>query len=472
MLLALSVISSQVAGMGSGAYKVFDERGGSIGRLESNDWALPDPERFVSSRHAVVRFADGAFCLEDVSTNGTFINSPDQAVSRREPVRLKDGDRLFVGDYEILVQLIDDGVSSGTDDPLAVIGVGSRAAAPERSRAAGAQAAPSAPTPVPAQSAPAQAVPAQPAPVQSASASLPPEPSAAPREPGAQAFIPDGAVFTLFSPERRPSAVPPAPAAQPPGGASSAQPAAVPSAQPAAVPSAQPAAVSSAQPAALSSARPTAAAQSRPAAQAERAAGAAELFAALGLDARDVDPEAAAQLGAILRTVVQGLIEVLRARSEVKNNFRMPMTSIRPIENNPLKFSLNAEDALHNLFVKRNPGYLGPLEAFHEGFEDIAFHELAMLAGIRAAYQAMIANFSPAHLEEVYTRKLRRASLIHIGARLKFWDLYCEQFEEIEQDKEGSFQLLFGEEFAKAYHEQLDKLAQAAKRHLHKKRES
>ena len=133
------------------------------------------------------------------------------------------------------------------------------------------------------------------------------------------------------------------------------------------------------------------------------------------------------------------------------------------VENNPLKFSLNADDALHNLFVKRNPGYLGPLEAFREGFEDIAFHELAMLAGIRAAYQSMVGKFNPAHLEESYTSNLRRTSVLPIGGRTKLWDMYCAQFGNIEKDSEASFQLLFGEEFAKAYHKQLERLSRAAK---------
>ena len=31
---------------------------------------------------------------------------------------------------------------------------------------------------------------------------------------------------------------------------------------------------------------------------------------------------------------------------------------------------MNAEDALFNLFVKRNPGYLGPVESFEEGFAE------------------------------------------------------------------------------------------------------
>ena len=390
MLLALSVISGQGASLGSSAFKVFDERGGSIGRLESNDWALPDPERFVSSRHATVRYQDGAFCLEDVSTNGTFINAPDRAVSKSEPVRLRDGDRLFIGDYEIMVQLIEEsapaasgaapipasppaaGVPLETVDPLALIGVGASVAVT-----------PAVPQPEPVAPAAAVAPAARAAPV---ARILPAEPPAAASMPHAET----GPVAGLEP-------------------------------------------------------------------------GARDLLTALGLDARAVEPAIAAQLGAIVRAVVEGMIEVLRARAEVKSNFRMSMTSVRVVENNPLKFSLDADDALHNLFVKRNPGYLGPVEAFREGFQDIAFHELAMLAGIRAAYQSMVAKFSPAHLEETYAGNLRRNSVLPIGGRPKLWDMYCAQFGNIEKDSEGSFQLLFGEEFARAYHKQLERLSQAAK---------
>jgi type VI secretion system FHA domain protein len=192
-------------------------------------------------------------------------------------------------------------------------------------------------------------------------------------------------------------------------------------------------------------------------------AGANELLAALGLDATRVDPSIYQQLGVILRIVVQGMIEVLQARADVKNNFRMPVTSIRSQENNPLKFSLNEDDALHNLFIKRNPGYLGATEAFRDGFQDIAFHQLAMLAGIRAAYDAMLGKLHPDHLQEIYERKLRRTAMISLGNRSKFWEMYRAQFEDIEKDKEASFQLLFGENFAKAYHEQLNRLATAAR---------
>ncbi|MEJ0035894.1 MAG: type VI secretion system-associated FHA domain protein [Gammaproteobacteria bacterium] len=106
MLLALSVVSEQGTSLGTAAYKIFDERGGSIGRVAGNDWVLPDAQNFVSSRHARVSATAGVFFLEDTSSNGTFINAPDRLASRTEPQRLTDGDRLYIGDYEIIVQLI------------------------------------------------------------------------------------------------------------------------------------------------------------------------------------------------------------------------------------------------------------------------------------------------------------------------------------------------------------------------------
>jgi predicted component of type VI protein secretion system len=337
MLLALSVISSQGAALGPTAYKVFDERGGSIGRLDSNDWTLPDVDKFVSTRHAVIRYVNGEFYLEDTSTNGTFINVPDKPVSKEQHARLQDGDRIFIGNYEILVQVIDGGIAAVTPDSV------------------------SAPAP--------RAVEPMPAPPQQ-TLDLIPNMSGTPQD----------------------------------------------------------------------------------------------LLVALGLDPARVDPGLYAQIGTIFRNVVQGLIDVLQSRAEVKSQFRMPMTNIRPVENNPLKFSMNAHDALHNLFVKRNPGYLPAQEAFREGFEDIAFHQIAMLAGVRQAFNAMLASLHPNRLEAAYERKLRRTTRIRWGNRLRYWGMYRAQFEDIEKDADAHFQMLFGEEFAKAYCEQMEKLTSTARR--------
>jgi type VI secretion system FHA domain protein len=431
MLLALSVISAHGASLGPTAYKIFDERGGTIGRVEGNDWVLPDPQNFVSSRHARVRSANGVFYIEDTSSNGTFINAPDRPVSRTEPVALRDGDRLYIGDYEIIVQII-----------------------PGAPGAASAPAAAAVPPP------PAAAYPP------GMPAGYPPAPGAPPGYPPAAPGLGLGTVDPLaaLGGARSEPRMPPAHAPSAPNGVPAGQTPVPPTAQsyaPTVVTHGPQAAAGAGAPA--SPASPVSGAAAPPAASSGMQGGAAEVLAALGLDPARVDPAIYQQLGVILRLTVQGLVEVLKSRAEVKNSFRMPTTSIKPVENNPLKFSMNAEDAVYNLFVKRNPGYLGPVEAFEEGFQDVTFHQLAVLAGIRAAFNAMLAKFHPTQLEEMYERKLRRTAMLGLGSKLKYWEMYRAQFEEIDRDREAHFQLLFGEAFARAYNEHLQKLAAEAR---------
>jgi len=158
-------------------------------------------------------------------------------------------------------------------------------------------------------------------------------------------------------------------------------------------------------------------------------------------------------LGDIMRSVVQGLIEVLRARSEIKNEFRMAVTQVRVSENNPLKFAANAEDALLNLFGRRNPAYLPPREAFEDALDDVRFHQLAMLAGVRAGFDHLMSRFDPQQLEESFTRQGRRG--LFGGGRAQYWEMYSERYREMAADPDETFRRLFGEEFARAYERQL-----------------
>jgi type VI secretion system FHA domain protein len=145
----------------------------------------------------------------------------------------------------------------------------------------------------------------------------------------------------------------------------------------------------------------------------------------------------------------------MRSRQQIKDEFRMRMTRFRTAENNPLKFSANVDDALHNLLVKRNPAYLAPVEAFEDAFADLRNHQLAMLAGMRMAFESMLAEFDPDRLQEEFDRRLNKGL---VPAKLRYWDLYREKRQDIVKDPEASFRKLFGDEFARAYEEQLKEL--------------
>lgn len=74
----------------------------TVGRLEDNDLVLQ--KNNVSKRHARLMYSDGRYVVSDLhSTNGTYING------RRitAPVVLKEGDKIYVGDYILSLTALD-----------------------------------------------------------------------------------------------------------------------------------------------------------------------------------------------------------------------------------------------------------------------------------------------------------------------------------------------------------------------------
>src|SRR4030095_2474906 len=98
-----------------------------------------------------------------------------------------------------------------------------------------------------------------------------------------------------------------------------------------------------------------------------------------------------------------------------------------------------------------------PVEAFEDAFEDVRHHQVAMLAGVRVAFEAMLARFDPDPRQERFDRQ-KKGALVSVPAKLRYWDLYRDWIHDMVRDAEGSFRELFGDEFARAYEEQLKKL--------------
>jgi type VI secretion system protein ImpI len=112
MALRLKIVSDNAAAAGAATRWTFGVNGGRIGRSESNDWVLRDPERYVSGRHAEIEHRAGTWWLRDTSTNGTFVNDSDEALGPDQPHKLANGDRIRIGEYEIEVEI------SGSNDFL------------------------------------------------------------------------------------------------------------------------------------------------------------------------------------------------------------------------------------------------------------------------------------------------------------------------------------------------------------------
>ncbi len=426
MILTLEVTGPQASTLGAARRKVFGIEGGSIGRLPDNDWVLADP--FVSGRHAIIRFMDGGFYIEDTSRNGVFVNSPDERIVRGRPHLLASGDRILIDPYEIEAQVSGESMKpAGSSLGSAVAGPRSgdnpfesiEASFPQSSLA-----------PVPAD------------PLQGLGLSS--EKPEAPKGPSGPELAGGSPLWSHYSP---PAVVP------------------VPESKPELIPSNWLDSSVSIAPA-VPNPRPSPPSSPRREPAPSRAtpsppdnAGIAALLRAAGVVDGPVTPEMANELGRIFRVVVSGVMDVLKARQETKNQFGLGMTTFKRADNNPLKFSASVEDALHNLFVKReNTPYLNPVDAFEDAFEDMKNHQIAMLVGVRVAFEAMLSEFHPDHLQEQFDRQVKKGALVSMPARLRYWELYREWIHDMVRDADTSFRELFGDEFARAYEEQLKRL--------------
>lgn len=79
----------------------FDDKNCTIGRNESNDWVLTDPNSYISGQHANIIYKDGIYFIEDVSTNGTYLKNPYKKLPKGHPIKINTSDVFIIGDHEL-----------------------------------------------------------------------------------------------------------------------------------------------------------------------------------------------------------------------------------------------------------------------------------------------------------------------------------------------------------------------------------
>jgi type VI secretion system FHA domain protein len=171
-----------------------------------------------------------------------------------------------------------------------------------------------------------------------------------------------------------------------------------------------------------------------------------------------VEPAELARLaGTMLREATQGAMTALRSRAMTKRETRMVMTMIEERDNNPLKFFPDADRALAQMLGARGNGYLPPQEAMRAAFRDIQAHELAMVAGMRAALAHAMERIDPSAIERSLDAPSGLDALIG-NRRARLWQRFVETWEHVARDAGDDLQRSFGEPFGRAYQAQLDAL--------------
>lgn len=176
-----------------------------------------------------------------------------------------------------------------------------------------------------------------------------------------------------------------------------------------------------------------------------------------------ITPEFMRGFGEALRTAVQGSIDLLSARSEIKREFRADVTIIASGANNPLKFLPTADGVMLQLTGQTFPGFMKPVPAMKEAYKDLAVHQVALMAGIRAAYAEATARLNPVEVEKSAassTSVMSKISSVHRKAAL--WDDYQQRYESIRRHAEDDLMAFSGKTFVEAY----ENAAQAAEETL------
>lgn len=171
-------------------------------------------------------------------------------------------------------------------------------------------------------------------------------------------------------------------------------------------------------------------------------------------------PEKMQRLGMIFRTMVQGTLDLLLARATIKQEVRAEMTMIIARENNPLKFSPNVEAALTHLLSQSQKGFMEPLAAIEDAYDDLRTHQFGFMAGMRAALKDVLLRFNPERLERRLEERNVIDTLLPMSRKARLWNLFENLYGDISKEAEDDFHALFGKEFVRAYEEQIKKLDQ------------
>ena len=434
-------------------YRLEGKRGADIGRHPHLDWTLPDPTRFISGKHCEVRYRDGGYWLYDVSTNGTYLN--DSAGRMQSPHLLRDGDRLTIGQYIIVVEM--DGAGSQVDDAQSDIPVAARNAPTPKGENIWEEAEDAAP------------------PLDRKA--FKPEPEGGPVRPDYLEWavdVPDVASsgFAL----RRAIPKPQQPAQESnedfdwAGGPAAERPPAAE--EPAPVPNPRrpiwaPAEAGSPD-AAGKATRETGEPLKRSAEVGPRETPLASAGFEASLSAADVignfakgaglqanaiaqmaPEEFAERLGQLMLLVVDNLKQLLSARLQAQRLGHVTnQTMIQALDNNPLKFSPSSADALRIMFGPPTESYLEAGRALQESFEDLKTHQIKIFSAMQYALKALMEDLAP----DVIEKTLETGSGIGglLGSRkARLWDVYTARWQaKVHRQKDGmldAFMLYFAQ---------------------------
>lgn len=160
-------------------------------------------------------------------------------------------------------------------------------------------------------------------------------------------------------------------------------------------------------------------------------------------------------LGALMRATAEGTLALLQSRAVAKRHMRAEGTHITPRHNNPLKFSPDAVEALTRMLRPQpTPGFLDPVAALRDAHRDLLVHQVAMVAGMRAAVFELFSRLGPEAAEAAEGPPHGLGQILPAVRDAALWQRHRQQHAMLLEHLDEDFQAVFGREFLRAYEEQ------------------
>jgi FHA domain-containing protein len=176
---------------------------------------------------------------------------------------------------------------------------------------------------------------------------------------------------------------------------------------------------------------------------------------------QELDEALMRKIGMLLQVSVSGAVDMIQARAITKKELRADVTMIVSSGNNPLKFAPDGQAAMMQLLGRPFRGFMPPVEAVKDAFDDLRAHQIGVIVGTRAALGDVFQRFNPKKLEDQLTSPSMAQALVPSVRKAKLWALYTEMFAQIASEAEDDFQALFGKAFRTAYEAEVNSIKNA-----------
>lgn len=162
-------------------------------------------------------------------------------------------------------------------------------------------------------------------------------------------------------------------------------------------------------------------------------------------------------LGKLVATSVEGTMGLISQRALVKREVNADVTMVVLRKNNPLKFFPDSQTVLTQMLRKKMPGFMTPAEAMEDAFQDLRAHQLGVVAGMKAAMDALQKKFEPAGFARLLPVPTLMDKMNPARRKADMWDHFVEMFEDLSLESKDEFQTLFGKEFLAAYEREVER---------------